>query len=145
MPPSSSVGPIAASETHAADASLHSLCSRHPRRQLYTIINVAACKSFPRLLLPAPHTVARALQQFAIALDPPAVASYCAASRAVIPAFVSSIHGAIFFAVFNRTQIILAFSGYAALCPVWYWIFVSIQLLSVPLPALPVCPGSARF
>ena len=35
MPPSSSVGPIAASETHAADASLHSLCSPPPQAALH--------------------------------------------------------------------------------------------------------------
>ena len=64
----------------------------------------------PRFLLPAPHTAARALQQFAVVSIRQRQLSYCAASHAVIPAFVSSIHGAIFFAVFNRTQIILAFS-----------------------------------
>ena len=45
--PSSSVGPIAASETHKADASLRSLCNRHTCRRLCATISAAACKSFP--------------------------------------------------------------------------------------------------
>ncbi|SUX17615.1 Uncharacterised protein [Cardiobacterium valvarum] len=55
-------------------ASLRSLCSRHTCRQPALPHNQQPLANpFSRLLLPALHPVARALQQFAVALYPPAV------------------------------------------------------------------------